>query len=147
MRQDDSTLLSEASNSTFQSFSNFPEYQFKTIQLNTATGHVLAQMDLPAVKEISTEEVIHFYFQDDSSEIIIPDQPNLTEFKVYLRSNNYLRQERVFHSFFQENSEENTSDSLFSSFIFSSSISTYKMTYFNQKDFIRLHFMLITKRG
>ena len=125
----------------FPDFENFPDYQFKTLALGETNEAIISIVSDLQVEQKGNAEVVHFFFPKDSTELILPDQPILSEFKVYLFSDNYLQNEADFRTYFEEKATFVMKDATFQIFQFNTATTHFKMTYFCQKDFIRLHFI------
>lgn len=133
----------DAGDSMFPAFDHFPEQQFKSIALGDANEDIIAMVSKMQVDQKAKMEVSYFYFPKDSTELIIPDQAILTEFKVFLYSSTYLSNEPVLRSFFERQAYFVMKDPIFQIFQFKTKSFQFKMTYFKQDDFIRLHFIFI----
>ncbi len=125
----------------FPDFENFPDYQFKMLALGESNEAIISIVSNMQVEQKGNAEVVHFFFPKDSTELILPDQPLLSEFKVFLFSDLYLQNEADFRSYFEEKATFVMKNATFQIFQFNTSTTHFKMTYFCQKDFVRLHFI------
>lgn len=126
----------------FGDFEAFPNQQYLTFSLGDSNAEMVRKIGYLKVEPIAVTEVYHFYFPSDSTEVIIPDQPVITEFKVFLKSQFYLKNESHFLAFFENLAKNTSKDIDFSLFEFSNDEQSFKMSYFKQPEFIRLHFVL-----
>jgi len=126
----------------FGDFEGFPNQQYLTFSLGDSNAEMVRKIGYLKVEPVAVTEVYHFYFPSDSTEVIIPDQPVITEFKVFLKSQYYLQNESHFYDFFETLAKNTVNDPDFSLFEFSSEEQAFKMSYFKQPEFIRLHFVL-----
>ncbi len=125
----------------FPDFENFPNNQFKSLALGESNEAMITIVSNMQVEQKAEAEVAHFFFPKDSTELILPDQPILTEFKVFLFSDFYLQNEAAFRSSLEEKASFVMKDDTFQIFQFITTTTNFKMTYFLQSDFIRLHFI------
>lgn len=125
----------------FPAFSHFPERQFETLALGESNSDMLTIIQNMAVEQWAATEVAHFYFPKDSTELIVSDQASLTEFKVFLYGAHYLNNEAAFRSLLEKDATFVMKDENFQIFQFKTESSHFKMTYFKQDRFIRLHFI------
>ena len=125
----------------FPDFENFPDNQFKSLALGESSQSIITSVSHMQVEQKADAEVAHFFFPKDSTELILPDQPILTEFKVFLFSDLYLQNEGAFRSFLEEKASFVMKDDTFQIFQFITKTTNFKMTYFVQSKFIRLHFI------
>jgi hypothetical protein len=125
----------------FPDFDNFPDYQFKTRAWGESNESIISIVSNMKVEQKGNVEVVHFFFPKDSTELILLDQPVLSEFKVFLFSDNYLQNEAHFRSYFDEKATFVMKNATFQIFQFNTSTTHFKMTYFCQNDFVRLHFI------
>lgn len=125
----------------FSDFENFPHNQFKSLALGETNESVISIVSNMQVEQKGNAEVVHFFFPKDSTQLILPDQPILSEFKVFLFSDYYLKNEIAFRTFFEEKATFVMKDATFQIFQFNATTTHFKMTYFCQKEFIRLHFI------
>ncbi len=128
----------------FADFDNFPAQQYLTLSLGDTNEEIVRKIGYLKVEPIAVTEVFHFYFPTDSTEIIIPDTPLITEISIFLKGRYYLENEPHFYGFFKAFASNSVHDLNFSIFEFSTERLNYKMSYFRQPDFIRLHFTLRT---
>lgn len=131
----------------FTQFDHFPERQFKTIQLGQNQADIIPLIAGMPVTEIYTGEISHFLFPADSTELLIPNERQLSEFKVYLKSETYLGDEANFRAFLGLHALKVIDDPIFPVFYFENPTYSFKVTYFYQTDFIRLHFILLTNHS
>lgn len=131
----------------FSQFDHFPERQFKTIQLGQTQADIIPLIAGMPVTDVYNGEISHFLFPADSTELLIPNERQLTEFKVYLKSRTYLGDEAHFRAFLGQNAQKIVGDSIFSIFYFENPTNSFKVTYFYQTDYIRLHFILLTNHS
>lgn len=131
----------------FPDLADFPQQQFKTVELNTDRLAIIDRLKQMPVELIAEEEVAHFYFPADSTEIILPNATVINEFKVVLRSSLYLNETSELNGLFKENSTETRSDSTFSIYSYSTQRYDFKVSVFTQPQFIRLHYQLINSHS
>lgn len=105
------------------------------------TETMIASMPIEVLAE---NEVGHYYFPSDSTEIVIPTTPTLNEFKVFLRSKQYLHQETELIDFFTKNAVESSSHPNFNVYHFETENIRFKLTSFKQESYIRLHYTLLS---
>lgn len=127
----------------YSNFPNFPISQFHTIKLGDELSKVENQLILIGGKEIAIDETVYYLIESDSTEILIPNKDIVNHFKVFLRSNTYLKDETNFRATLAEKADRIMEDSTFTIFYFESNPSPFKLTYFVQPAFIRLNFTLI----
>ena len=135
----------ELNETIFPAFNQFPEFQFEKIQLGNTIEETKKQMASMPVEVLSENEVGHYYFPSDSTEVIIPNSAILTEFKVFLRSTTYLNSDNNFPEFLSQSAVETNTNSNFSVFHYNSNNLGFKLTCFVQDDYIRLHFIQIVQ--
>jgi hypothetical protein len=150
--QTDETLSETGNDETvkeapFLNFAQFPERQFKSIQLNQCRAETMAIISALPLREIYSAEALHFILPSDSTELIIPDTPILTEFKVFLKSQMYLQNTTHFYEFLGDKAEKTKTNDTFSIFYFEHLNIPFKVTYFGQNEVIRLHFLASANGG
>lgn len=137
----------ESNDSKFQDFVYFPDRQFKNLALGESNKDMVNLIQNLEVVRRAANEVHHFYFPIDSTEIIIPEELILSEFKVFLHSKNYLRHEEDLRLFFEEKADYVFKHPQFPVFQYTCVGGTFKMTYFSQPTYIRLHFKYTEKHS
>lgn len=133
----------EKTENLFPAFDQFPEKQFKTLCLGESQKNLEKQISNMPVEIMAEEEDSYFYFPADSSEIILPMDVTLNEFKVFLKGNSYLENSANFRKFLGEKSTKSALNEDFPLYFYETNLIDFKMTYFKQETFIRLHFILL----
>ena len=127
----------------YRDFKHFPDFQFKKISLGETLENLENKMANMPVEMMAEEEVSYFYFPADSIELILPLDPVLNEFKVFLKGSTYLENRTEFREFLGETATESALDEDFPVYYYESEKLAYKVTYFERPKFIRLHFILL----
>lgn len=136
-------LPQDKTESPFPDFSNFPRDQFKTICLGETNDNLKIKIGNMPVEVIAEEEVSYFHFPADSTELILPGDQTLTEFKIFLKSRAYLQSSLQFKEFLGETAHEIVTDDQFPVYHYKTDKIDFKLTYFEQPTFIRMHFILV----
>ena len=134
-------LLQDKTENPYTEFSNFPQDQFKTICLGETNDNLKVKIGNMPVEIIAQEEVFYFPFPADATELILPGDPTLTEFKVFLKSRTYLQNTIQFQDFLGETAKDIATDDMFPVYYYETEKVDFKLTYFEQPEFIRLHFI------
>ncbi|NOQ75825.1 MAG: hypothetical protein GQ574_27720 [Crocinitomix sp.] len=127
----------------YPAFEFFPDSQFKSICLGESKENLENRIANMPVEMMAEEEVSYFYFPADSVEMILPMDPVLNEFKVFLKGSSYLENSAEFRIFLGESAKESAFDEDFPVYYYETEELAYKLTYFEQPEFIRLHFILL----
>lgn len=134
-------------NTKFEAFRRFPNQQFETLSLGISAEQLTQRIKALPVQVIATNENHHYYFEKDSTELIVPDQTAFTEFKLYLRSSKYLSETTALKTLFENAAFVTEDHPIFPSYEYQSDSLHFDLTYFEQPEAIRLHFRLISRRG
>ncbi|MDG1915733.1 MAG: hypothetical protein P8I55_14225 [Crocinitomix sp.] len=126
----------------YPAFLNFPDKQFKNIYLGVTSDILENEIAKMPVEVIAEEEDNYFYFPADSTELIVPNTIVLNEFKVFLRSRNYLDNYSEFDRFLGESATEEVLDDNFTVYYYETAKADFKLTLFNQTTSIRIHFLI-----
>lgn len=124
----------------YQEFANFPEMQF--LQLHFGMETVQAEEVLKANDfELSyQDETKHYIRKSDSIEVFIPDWDQLLMFRVFLKNGSYLSKKVDFYSFLCKKASKIEENDEICILEFNTINGSYKMSWFSQKDYIRLKF-------
>jgi hypothetical protein len=133
----------EHAENLYPAFERFPKKQFKSLCLGESKNNLEKQMENMPVEVMAEEEDSYFYFPADSSEMILPFGTSLNEFKVFLKGKSYLENSGDFCTFLSEKATDSVLDAAFPVYYFETDRIHFKMTYFKQATFIRLHFILL----
>ena len=131
----------------FEAFRHFPKQQFETLSLGITQEQLTQRIKALPVNVIAANENHHYYFEKDSTELIIPHQNAFTEFKLFLRSSQYLNQTTALKALFESAAFTTKDHPIFPSYEYQSDSLHFNLTYFEQPEAIRLHFKLISRRG
>ena len=120
-------------------FNRFPYCQYMDLYLG---------MDNPdSIISISNPDLIYkgesFHYQYPSSRVIFPNASKLTELKVFLAGENYLTKEKEFFQYLSQSAIKIEGVHPFIQMEFQTDSLHYSMSYFLQKEYIRLHFVLL----
>ncbi|MFT5819571.1 MAG: hypothetical protein ACI8ZM_000796 [Crocinitomix sp.] len=127
----------------YAAFDDFPTKQFKTLCLGESKENLEKQIANMPVEVMAEEEATYFYFPADSSEMILPMETALNEFKVFLKGRTYLDNPGKFQTFLSDKTTELALDEDFPVYYYKTEKIDFKITYFEQPNFIRLHFILL----
>ena len=127
----------------FPAFDQFPEQQFKTLELGLTNAETKQRLESMPLALTEHHEVSYFTLLNDSSEIIVPDTPIIDELKVYLHSKIYLNEKKDFYAFLSSASNSIQTDQVFTVFYYNTASTPFKLTYLEENNTIRLHFVKI----
>lgn len=122
----------------FENFGGFPNFIFKQIRLGEPAKDILAQIVSQPGTIFYQDEYFHYQYAADSTEIIIPEQTNLTRFKLFLKGAIYLTNEADFIRLFEEKAYDFEENVDYKVYKFSNHSNPFVITYFRQTDYIRL---------
>ena len=128
----------------FKQFANFPNQQFKNLELGQTNSSIESTIAIWQFEEMANAEVVYLYFPADSTKLILPKEQNLNEFKLFLYSKAYIEHEQEFRAFLAASATKITKHTHFPVFEFEINDLQFKLTYFLQSTYIRLHFILKT---
>ncbi len=127
----------------FTDFKNFPNKPFHCIDLGLSK---IENIDLMKSNDYQYNEPSILIRESDSTAIIIGDFEDLTEFKIYLKSDYYLNQSSELLSQLSEKSTHHIGSESFSEMRFESIQNPFKLTYFLTEQYIRLSYTRLVQR-
>jgi hypothetical protein len=142
VQENNTSLAEENTVHPYPAFLNFPEKQFKSIYLGETCDQLENEIAKLPVEVIAEEEDNYFYFPADSTELIVPNTIVLNEFKVFLRSRNYLDNYSEFDRFLADLATDEAVDDTFTVYYYETAKADFKLTLFSQPNSIRIHFLM-----
>lgn len=126
--------------SKFKAFNHFPVSPFLDLNFNTSVITIKSDLESEGYSEHS--EFI-FSHKSDSTSIILVDDSQLTEFKLYLKSEFYLAHKEELFQELSGKSVKTIGTFKFSEMSFKTANNAFKLTYFTTDHSIRISYQLL----
>ena len=128
--------------SKFKAFKHFPVSPFSGLNFNTSVITIKSNLNAEGCTENS--EFI-FFHKSDSICIILADEIQLTEFKLYLKSKFYLAHKEELFLELSGKSVKTIGTFKFAEMTFDQVKNPFELTYFSTEKFIRISYQLINE--
>ena len=130
----------ESHHSQFPAFAEFPHKSFYDITLGEAAPDVELKLTAIGFEKIDSSGSAHYLHRADSMEVILPDNPQVNAFRVFLRSVYYLDRRSDLHDWFAVQAIEIRAGNDFSVYRYRLGRAEYKLTVFSQSEYLRLSY-------
>lgn len=125
----------------FEAFNGFPDTLYKGLVFDTPFAELLSWVKDENGEIIHADQYVQVDLIEPSSTIIFPTNQPLSSVKIFLKNNLYVDQKNEFKSFLKNTTTAVLEDAIFSVFYYENSPIPFKLTYFEQENAIRLHFI------
>lgn len=121
-------------------FELFPDTLFEGLYMEMSSHELKSILTQKNFVMVDSSTSLVFVRNIDSSQILTNKGEMLTEFKVYLKSNELLSQRDEMMSLFYSFASEKSVSSEYSIYYFNDAKKPFKLTFFSQPEYIRLNF-------
>jgi hypothetical protein len=121
-------------------FNDFPDSLFFGLYFDQNMEDSRQNLEQNNFVLIDSSGVYRYWSQQDSSEAILPLSANLHSVKLILKSSEMLKSIDLMHAIFKDKSVVAERNTYFSVYSYNLESSSFKLSVFEQKDFIRLNF-------
>lgn len=121
-------------------FNDFPDSLFFGLYFDQNMEDSRQNLEQNNFVLIDSSGAYRYWSQQDSSEAILPSSANLHSFKLILKSSEMLKSIDLMHALFNDRSAAAERNTDFSVYSYNLESSSFKLSVFEQKDFIRLNF-------
>lgn len=124
----------------FPAFKNFPQELYYDFNFDLDENECDSFFSNHNFKLQESAGANYYWCAEDSTEFIVPENAELNSFKIIFRSQKHLTHSVELIELFKSKSSESAIDKEFSIFTIDNEKVKFKLTFFSQKEFIRLSF-------
>ena len=137
---DDPGTTQNELNAKFEAFENFPVFQYYDIQL----GQDFKEADLILTKngfeKIEENESSHYWREKDSTEVILYSNTDISKFRIFLHSHQFLADKGGFYSFFEQKTTKIDKNGPFRVLSYSFENTSFQLSIYEHENYLRLNF-------
>lgn len=130
----------DVSNDALFGFDNFPDSLFLGLYFDQPIEDARKNLEENNFELLDSSGSWSYLNKEDSNEIILPAKEKLHSFKLIMKSERVLKSVDLLHGLFKQESTSGERSSIFSVYNYDLTNSSFKVSVFEQQDFIRLQF-------
>lgn len=134
------TDLVSPAQSTFDGFEHFPLAQYYEIKLGDQFAAAEESLLNHDFVQIESNESVHYRRTADSTEVILPNKPVVSSFRVFINSALFLAKKDEFIPFLREKATKNEKNGPYEVLQFSEQDHSFSLSVFDHSAYLRLSF-------
>lgn len=132
--------IEEVSKDMLFGFNDFPDSLFLGLYFDQPIQEARKNLEQNNFELLDSSGSWSYLNKKDSNEIILPAKEKLHSFKLIMKSKMIFKSADLLHTLFQQDATSIERSSIFSVYNYDQTNSSFKVSVFEQKDFIRLQF-------